>query len=425
MVCYLMKLKPNLFLSDPDNYYQKFCSNAHYTTNDSGQIDVGTQAAVGGSYTGVFPAGLLTTLAPAPEEYPFLRLYKRDPTIPWKISVSMTDGHTTLQERKENLGTIELERHLMAKGVQRIPICEGKVRGTLFLPAGKGPFPGVIDMFGSVGGLMEFRAALLASRGIAALALAFFAYKDLPKVVNSFELEYFEDATRILLSQPTVIKDRCGVISVSKSTDLAYAMATWLSPVKAVAAISGPPIAFDTDLSYKGKIILKGIKMAEGDLAMDEEKRLHLKREAVRNLFTPENVHYMVPTENADEGTHFLAVAGDDDSYSTDIATLEFKKRMETLGKTNAEVIIYPGAGHMIEPPYSALIYQSYHRYLPVVANDKSASEKITGVEAVWGGNAMDTCKAQEDLWIRMRKFFTKHIRDASPWYQSQAASKL
>ena len=39
---------------------------------------------------------------------------------------------------------------------------------------------GVIDLLGGVGGLVEFKASLLASNGFAALALAYFAYDDLP-----------------------------------------------------------------------------------------------------------------------------------------------------------------------------------------------------------------------------------------------------
>ena len=30
----------------------------------------------------------------------------------------------------------------MADGVKRIPVGEGRIRGTLFLPPGEGPFPG-------------------------------------------------------------------------------------------------------------------------------------------------------------------------------------------------------------------------------------------------------------------------------------------
>ena len=46
-------------------------------------------------------------------------------------------------------------------------------------------------MFGGIGNLVEFRAALLASRGFAALALPYFGYDDLPNALN-LNMEYFE-----------------------------------------------------------------------------------------------------------------------------------------------------------------------------------------------------------------------------------------
>jgi bile acid-CoA:amino acid N-acyltransferase len=60
------------------------------------------------------------------------------------------------------------------------------------LAAGDGPFPGVIDMFGSAGGLMETRACMLASHGFAVLALAFFKYEDLPSTLGEVTFDYFE-----------------------------------------------------------------------------------------------------------------------------------------------------------------------------------------------------------------------------------------
>lgn len=77
------------------------------------------------------------------------------------------------------------------------------VLGSL-LPAGPGPFPAVIDLFGGAGGLIEFRAGLLASRGFAVLALAFFAYEDLPKGLTQLDLDYFEEAANLLLQHPKV-----------------------------------------------------------------------------------------------------------------------------------------------------------------------------------------------------------------------------
>ena len=59
-------------------------------------------------------------------------------------------------------------------------------------------------MFGSAGGLMEHRAALLASRGIAALSLAYFAYEDLPDDLSSLQMSYFQEAVDYLLSRDEV-----------------------------------------------------------------------------------------------------------------------------------------------------------------------------------------------------------------------------
>ncbi|KAK7078101.1 Acyl-coenzyme A amino acid N-acyltransferase 1, partial [Halocaridina rubra] len=55
-------------------------------------------------------------------------------------------------------------------------------------------------MFGVAGGLFEFRSALLASRGFSSLALAIFAYEDLPKELEEINISYIEEAVEYLLS---------------------------------------------------------------------------------------------------------------------------------------------------------------------------------------------------------------------------------
>ena len=60
-------------------------------------------------------------------------------------------------------------------------------------------------MFADIGGLIEYRASLLASHGFAALALAYCDYEDLPLHPEKIELEYFEEAVNFLLRHPKVI----------------------------------------------------------------------------------------------------------------------------------------------------------------------------------------------------------------------------
>lgn len=70
--------------------------------------------------------------------------------------------------------------------------------------SGNGPFPGIIDLYGTGGGLPEYRACLLANYGFAVLALAFYSYEDLPKDMKEFHLEYFEEAVNYMLQHTQV-----------------------------------------------------------------------------------------------------------------------------------------------------------------------------------------------------------------------------
>lgn len=67
-----------------------------------------------------------------------------------------------------------------------------------------GPFPGIVDIFGVGGGLLEYRACLLAGKGFAVMALAYYNYEDLPKSIKTLHLEYFEEAVNYLLDHPQV-----------------------------------------------------------------------------------------------------------------------------------------------------------------------------------------------------------------------------
>ncbi|XP_078528034.1 bile acid-CoA:amino acid N-acyltransferase-like isoform X2 [Lissotriton helveticus] len=178
-----------------------YISSAFYRGDAAGEVDLEKAAASGGDYRGVLPMGLLWALS---SEKPFHRLMKRDVIgSPFRITVEVFDSvQFEPSPSITPLTSQTIERWYAAPGVQRIAIREGRVRGGLFLPPGDGPFPGVIDMFGGAGGLMEFRSGLLASRGFATLALAYFAYDDLPDTLTEVDLEYFEEAADLLLKHP-------------------------------------------------------------------------------------------------------------------------------------------------------------------------------------------------------------------------------
>nr|XP_053631383.1 acyl-coenzyme A thioesterase 1-like [Cherax quadricarinatus] len=145
-----------------DDEGRKFSSYAHYTSDESGCVDVSSSESVGGSYTGVFPAGLLSSLRGVPDK--FIRLWKTDCVTPWKVKVTASQGHLELEDEAVGEVSQVLHRHLLGPGVRRVPVRHGRVRGALYLPAGPGPFPGVVDVFGGFGGLLEYRAVFVYTR---------------------------------------------------------------------------------------------------------------------------------------------------------------------------------------------------------------------------------------------------------------------
>ena len=102
------------------------------------------EPSVGGSYGGVSAMGLLWSMKPSPGQRKGIRLMKSDVTKPYKVVLDCFDGHTDPQESSslQPLSSNTFEKGYMADGVKRIPVREGRIRGTLFLPPGDGPFPG-------------------------------------------------------------------------------------------------------------------------------------------------------------------------------------------------------------------------------------------------------------------------------------------
>ncbi|XP_017664218.1 PREDICTED: acyl-coenzyme A thioesterase 5-like isoform X2 [Lepidothrix coronata] len=204
--------------------------------------------------------GLFWSLAPAAMERPYQRLVPRSTDAPMKVEVLVHQGHSPPGAMPGPVvAKTEVERWFMAPGVRRIRLKEGVVRGSLFLPPGDGPFPGVIDMYGDEGGLIELRSGLLATRGFAALSLPYFDFEDLPKVMKELKLEYFEEAARFLQRHPKVKGPGVGVIGTGKGAELALSMITFLPEVVAAVSISGCSSNTVADLHY-GEMTLPGLR---------------------------------------------------------------------------------------------------------------------------------------------------------------------
>jgi dienelactone hydrolase len=203
-----------------------WASQANFLAGAQGLIDTSRQAPVSGSYRGVSAMGLVWSMKPNEKHVPAYRPPRDFATQVIQFRL-MSNG--------QQVATARLEQMMVANGVRRTKV-EGQLHGVFFLPNTEGPHPGVLVLGGSEGGLPRERAAWLASRGYAALALAYFRYEDLPPLLEGIPLEYFGNALGWMMQQPEIASDRIAVMGTSRGGELALQLGSMYSQIRAVVA---------------------------------------------------------------------------------------------------------------------------------------------------------------------------------------------
>ncbi|KAM6182094.1 bile acid-CoA:amino acid N-acyltransferase-like [Erethizon dorsatum] len=369
-----------------------FYSEAYYKASEAGEVDLERDASLGGDYVGVHPMGLFWSLKP---EKLLTRLMKRDVmNSPFQIELKLCELYFPVKYEPASapMASLTIERWYVAPGVTRIQVREGRLRGALFLPPGEGRFPGVIDLFGSTGGLLEFRASLLASHGFASLALAYWGYDDLPAQLEKVDLDYFEEAANFLLRHPKVFGPGLGIVSVCKGAEIGLSMAIHLKQITATVLINGPNFIISVPQVYHGQIIEPAICSIEykstSALGLAEFYQVYTASETgISQSF--------LPVEKA-QG-HFLFIVGEEDkNLNSKVHAAQATEQLKRNGKNNWTLLSYPGAGHLIEPPYSPLCRASRIPFvLPAIH---------------WGGEVIPHAAAQEHAWKEIQKFLRKHL---------------
>lgn len=368
-----------------------FSSQAFYRASEKGEVDLDRDSSLGGDYMGVHPMGLFWSLKP---EKLLSRLAKRDVTIPHQIHIKVCHPYFPVQGKIVNssLDSLILERWYMAPGVTRILVKEGRIRGALFLPPGEGPFPGVIDLFGGTGGLIEFRASLLASHGFATLALAYWGYDDLPSPLKKVDLEYFEEGVEFLLRHPKVLGPGVGVVSVCIGAEIGLSMAINLKQITATVLINGPTFVTSNPHVYRGQV--NPPTPCNEEFVVTNTFGLIEFYRAYQETADKDS-KYCFPIEKAHG--HFLFVVGEDDkNLNSKVHANQATRQLMECGKKNWTLLSYPGAGHLIEPPYSPLCPASRMPYVMASVH--------------WGGEIIPHAAAQEHSWKEIQKFLKQHL---------------
>uniref|UniRef100_A0A3P8S6I9 Uncharacterized protein n=1 Tax=Amphiprion percula TaxID=161767 RepID=A0A3P8S6I9_AMPPE len=357
-----------------------FSSSATYMADGSGKIELDRDPSLGGSYVGVEPMGLFWSMKP---DTLHTKLTKTNLLNPQTVTLSVHD-----KDDDRMLAEVTNERFLIGDGVKRVPIKEGNIRGVLFMPPGGGPFPAVLDLSSS---RSENRACLLANKGFVVLSITL--YQNNFAKVKEMHLDYFEEAIDFL-KHSKVGSKRIGVISRSIGGAIALSIAGFVPGVEAVVCINGCNANVAFPLYYKKHLILSPLSF-DFKMLFPTESGAVIATHVLDNPLAEENNDTLIPIEQA-KG-HFLFVASEDDlTWDSKAYMDQMVERLKRHAKDNFESVSYPGAGHLLQPPYEP--------------HCRSCASYITTKPVMWGGEARAHAAAEVHLWKKIQEFFRTHL---------------
>uniref|UniRef100_A0A914XUK4 Uncharacterized protein n=1 Tax=Plectus sambesii TaxID=2011161 RepID=A0A914XUK4_9BILA len=376
-----------------DHASGKFESFARFVADDNGNINLTTAPSIGGSYEGIHPMALFTTLEQSPGQREGLLFAPRRAHQPVIYRFRMLNGHGEAN-RSDCITETLVERHFLHPAVERREIEIGRLRGTFFCLKGfTGKQPALIDITGTGGGLMEHRGALLASKGFAVLSLAYFAYKDLPNTMDQIDLNYFEEAIDWLSGLPNT-SDQLGFVGKSLGGAIAVLAGIRYQKLKAIVPINGFHM-LDSFNSLKEN----GIPLPSVSPNMSSE---NLTSGALRyadflaDIPTTEDRVFHIEDCASDIYWHFMA-SGDDGCCCSEKSARILEKRLIDAGKgRQVQVTILQNAGHILEPPFMPHSAKAWH--------------KNAGAHVLWGGDKYCHAKGQEEMWVKLVAFLREKL---------------
>jgi dienelactone hydrolase len=379
-------------------------SSATFTADAHGVVDLGTQAPDAGSYEGVDAMGLFWSRAPVDDDIAkgFERM-ERDPLT--ATLVAETEGGTPSISHA-------IRRVYLGDGVVSREVQENGLVGKMFEPAQAGPHRAVLVVGGSNGGLAwsQEMAALLASRGHAALALAYFAAEGLPPTLDRIPLEYFGTALAWLSAQSSVAANSIAVVGVSRGGELALLLGATYPEIKAVVAYVPSGILWPSyPDSGHGAWTQNGQEIPYArTLSYEQWDQALAAGDARRDSFD----WYFIPLRDAayagmasirveEINGPVLMITGTDDKLwpSTELTEFAVARFKQQGFRHRVEHLAYAAAGHSIAWPNGpTTMLKSKH--------------PVSGDEMDMGGTPEGTARARKDSWPKMLAFLRGALGD-------------
>ncbi|WP_258127970.1 acyl-CoA thioesterase/bile acid-CoA:amino acid N-acyltransferase family protein [Achromobacter anxifer] len=385
-------------------------SQAAFVAGADGTVDLGRDAPVSGDYAGVAPMGLVWSQSPV--DSPSREQFNHPVTEALVTDVVARAAGSQAQA--------SFTQRLAAEGVTRQDVREEGLVGTLYLPPGPGPFPAVMILNGSGGGINEPRAALYASRGYAAFALAYFKAPGLSDYISNTPLEYFQTGLRWLRKKVQPKHDFVAISGQSRGGELVLLLgATFPEEVSAVVAYVPGAVVHSGQNACDPKIGREGPTWLLGDKPIphvwennrtatwapfDEGPAPHRHERAILTaLQDPDAVaRARIKVEDI-QGPVMLLSGTDDGSWPSSLYSKMVQDKLaEVKHPYPVQWLDYENGGHSILFPY---VPTTQHVYAHPVSGKISTS----------GGNPKDNARADQESWEGVKRFLDAAVAAANP----------
>ena len=383
-------------------------AQAAYTAGEDGAVDLTRDAPVSGDYTGLAPMGLIWAQSPDDGKS---REYFNQP-----VTDALVTAVVVRVEGAEARGSFT--QRLAVDGVTRVEVREEGLVGTLYLPAGSAPgsHPAVMILNGSGGGINEPRAALYASRGYAAFALAYFKAPGLSDYISNTPLEYFQTGLRWLRKKVQPLHDFVAISGQSRGGELVLLLgATFPKEVSAVVAyVPGAVVhsgqnACDPKIGREGPTWLLGGKpiphVWENNRTatwapFDEGPAPHRHEKAILTaLQDPDAVARARIRVEDIEGPVMLLSGTDDGSWPSSLYSKMVQDKLTDVRHPYpVQWLDYENGGHSILFPYVPTTQLVY-------------AHPVSGKISTSGGNPKDNARADQESWEGVKTFLDAAVK--------------
>jgi hypothetical protein len=373
-----------------------------FRADESGSIDLGSAKPIEGTYSKADSMGLFWSMTPQAvpvEIWRHLELPPRHPPQPWNVLLEVAP-----EGGGDVLARVKVVRLSASEGVRSFDVHEGGLVAQLMLPArvASHGVPGIILLGGSEGGLDDAGAALLASHGYAALALAYFGRDGISPELVEIPIEYSLKALRWLQARSEVDPGRIAIIGRSRGSELALLIASLRPEIRSVIAVGPSSVVWGgipksprpTPVSawtYEGKALPFLSADAPPGLTQEFFAKGPLKSRLYDSLFSDQEKveRATLPIERI-QGKVLLISGKDDRVWGSPIMAERILDRAHRFDRASSlQSISYDDAGHNIREPYRPVFGQ-----------------------ARLGGTAEAHALAEQDSWQKILAFLGETLND-------------